>query len=85
MSIGIGRVITITLLLSATACSADKSDGQSASSSSQSTGSAALGSTWADAGKMPDLFSGMWMTFSAMDEDKDPEEMVEFLNKKDGR
>ena len=26
----------------------------------------ALGSTWADAGKMPDLFSGMWMTFSGM-------------------
>ena len=23
-----------------------------------------LGSSWADAGKMPDLFSGMWMTFS---------------------
>ena len=23
-----------------------------------------LGSTWADAAKMPDLFSGMWMTFS---------------------
>lgn len=25
-----------------------------------------LGSTWADAAKMPDLFSGMWMTFSSM-------------------
>ncbi|MDB6012468.1 MAG: hypothetical protein JWL65_4718 [Gammaproteobacteria bacterium] len=27
-------------------------------------GASPLGSTWADAGKMPDLFSGMWMTFS---------------------
>jgi hypothetical protein len=25
-----------------------------------------LGSTWADADKMPDLFSGMWMTFTPM-------------------
>jgi len=25
--------------------------------------SAALGSTWADAAKLPDLFTGMWMTF----------------------
>jgi hypothetical protein len=27
-------------------------------------GASPLGSTWADAAKMPDLFSGMWMTFS---------------------
>jgi len=26
----------------------------------------ALGSTWADAAKMPDFFTGMWMTFSGM-------------------
>jgi hypothetical protein len=37
------------------ACSADNAGGQSG----------ALGSAWADAGKMPDLFSGMWMTFSS--------------------
>jgi len=30
-----------------------------------------LGSTWADAGKMPDLFSGMWMTFSGFVEGDD--------------
>jgi hypothetical protein len=64
MSIRTGRVTTIMLLLSGMACSADKAGGQSAGNSSQSTGSAALGSTWADAAKMPDLFSGMWMTFS---------------------
>jgi hypothetical protein len=28
-----------------------------------------LGSTWADAGKMPDLFSGMWMNTSSFTED----------------
>jgi hypothetical protein len=38
------------------ACSAEKAGGHSE----------ALGSAWADAGKMPDLFSGMWMTFSSM-------------------
>jgi hypothetical protein len=27
---------------------------------------AALGSTWADAAKMPNFFTGMWMTYSAM-------------------
>ena len=49
----------IMLLLSGMACSAEKAGGQSG----------ALGSAWADAGKMPDLFSGMWMSFSAMIED----------------
>jgi hypothetical protein len=49
-------VTIIMVSLSATAFSAEKAESQSA----------ALGSTWADAGKMPDLFSGMWMTFSGM-------------------
>jgi len=55
MSIRSAGVVTIMLLLSGTAFSADKAGGQSE----------ALGSNWADAGKMPDLFSGMWMTFSS--------------------
>jgi hypothetical protein len=53
------------LLLSVTASAADKAGGQSASKSLQGTGSPALGSTWADAAKMPDLFTGMWMTMSS--------------------
>jgi hypothetical protein len=48
--------VPMMLLLSATAYSADTTGNRSAP----------LGSKWADAEKMPDLFSGMWMTFSAM-------------------
>jgi hypothetical protein len=55
MSIRTGSVVVILLLLSGMACSADKAVGQSG----------ALGSAWADAGKMPDLFGGMWMTLSS--------------------
>jgi len=55
MSIRNGSVLTILLLLSAVVCSAEEAGG--------GTGSAALGSTWADAAKLPDLFTGMWMTF----------------------
>ena len=54
MSIRNASVLTIMVLLSGMAFSAENDAGQSE----------ALGSTWADAGKMPDLFSGMWMTFS---------------------
>jgi hypothetical protein len=56
MSIRSASVVTLMVLLSGTAFSAEKAESQSA----------ALGSSWADAGKMPDLFSGMWMTFSGM-------------------
>jgi hypothetical protein len=56
LSIRTGSVLTILLFLSGMACSAEKVGG--------STGSGALGSTWADASKMPDLFTGMWMTLS---------------------
>jgi hypothetical protein len=52
MSIRSGSVLTILLLLSGIASSAE-TDG-------------ALGSSWADAAKMPDLFSGMWMTMGGM-------------------
>jgi len=55
MSIRTGTVMTIGLLLSGMAGSADQAVGQSG----------ALGSSWADAAKMPDLFSGMWMTLSS--------------------
>jgi hypothetical protein len=56
MSIRSASVVTLMVLLSGTAFSAEKAESQSAG----------LGSSWADAGKMPDLFSGMWMTFSGM-------------------
>ena len=56
MSIRGAGVVLIMSLLGGMACSAETAGGQSA----------ALGSTWADAGRMPDLFSGMWMTFSNM-------------------
>ena len=66
MSVRTGSVVAVVLLLSGAGCSADKPGVQSASAPSRSTSSAALGSTWADASTMPDLFSGMWMTFSGM-------------------
>src|ERR1039457_4237792 len=56
MSIRSGSVVLIMSLLSGMACSAETAGGQSG----------ALGSTWADADRMPDLFRGMWMTFSNM-------------------
>src|ERR1039458_3190417 len=56
MSIRSASVVLIMSLLGAMACSAETAGGQSG----------ALGSTWADAGRMPDLFTGMWMTFSNM-------------------
>ena len=58
MSIRSGSVVTILLLLSGMACSAETAGAQSG----------ALGSTWADAAKMPDLFTGMWMTRGGMTE-----------------
>jgi hypothetical protein len=56
MSIRTGGIAAVALLLSAMACSAAESAG----------GSGALGSTWADAAKLPDFFTGMWMTRSGM-------------------
>jgi len=56
MSMRTGIVATILLLPSGMAGSADQAGGQSG----------ALGSSWADAARMPDLFTGTWMTFSGM-------------------
>jgi len=60
------RVKTTLVLLSGMACLAGQASGQSASNPSQITGSGTLGSSWADAARMPDLFSGMWMTMGGM-------------------
>jgi hypothetical protein len=57
MSIRKASVMTILLLLGGAAGSAEKAGG-------------ALGSSWADASKLPDLFTGMWHTPSAMVEAK---------------
>jgi hypothetical protein len=56
MSVRIGSVGALVLLLSAMGCSA--------SDAPPSAGTAALGSTWADASKMPDLFTGSWWSFA---------------------
>ena len=55
MSIRTGCFVAISLLLSGMA-----------SSQQAGTQSGALGSSWADAAKMPDLFSGQWQTRAAM-------------------
>jgi hypothetical protein len=59
MSIRNGSVVTIAFLLSGMACAAETAGSHSG----------ALGSTWGDASKMPDFFSGMWMTLGGMVED----------------
>jgi len=59
MSIRTSSVVTILLSLSGLAYSADKAP-------TPAPGTAPLGSTWADAARMPDFFAGMWMTYSAM-------------------
>ena len=64
MSIRTGSVLTSVLLVGLTACSGGKPASQGTGSASQGGGTAPLGSTWADAEKMPDLFTGMWMSFS---------------------
>jgi hypothetical protein len=56
MSIRTASAATILLLVSGAACSADTAGAQGG----------ALGSGAGDAVKMPDLFSGMWMTFTPM-------------------
>jgi hypothetical protein len=55
---------TITLLLGGLACAADAPGGQAASTALEPAGPAAPGSGPADAAGMPDLFSGMWMSYS---------------------
>jgi len=66
MIIRTGSVAAVLLLLGGAASSAESAAGQGATSAPQGAGSGALGSTWADAAKMPDLFTGTWMTFTGM-------------------
>jgi hypothetical protein len=58
-------LLTIVLSLGATACSRDNAASSGPQAAARSTGATAMGSTWADAERMPDIFSGMWMTFSS--------------------
>jgi len=66
MSTRLVNVITIMSLLSVAACSSDKTDASKAAASSSASTVAPLGSTWTDVGKMPDFFSGMWMSLNPM-------------------
>jgi len=59
-----GSVMTIMLLVSGLACPADKARELAAGTSLADPGEPALGSGPADAARMPDLFSGMWASFS---------------------
>jgi len=58
MPIRTGSVVAVMVLLGGAAGSAENTSG-------------ALGSTWADASKMPDLFSGMWMSISSFVESEE--------------
>ena len=64
MSMRTGSFMTVVLLLSAMACSADRVSGQTPSKSVESIDAPTLGSGPADMARMPDLFSGMWMSYS---------------------
>jgi len=66
MSIRTKRVVVLGLMLGGIACLASGASAQNASDTPQGAGSGALGSRWADAAQMPDLFSGMWMTMGGM-------------------
>jgi hypothetical protein len=86
MSVRNASVVTLMLLLGVAGCSADKAGptakvaGQGANNSSPGTGSPAAAAAWAEAARMPDLFTGMWMTFSGMVE-ADPKLNVPFTAK----
>jgi hypothetical protein len=64
MSIRFASVVALVLSLGAAGCSADKAGVLGTGNSPQGAGPHATGSAWADVATMPDLFSGMWMTFS---------------------
>ncbi len=74
------RDIPVILLLGAAACVSAGASSQNASGSAPSASAGALGSSWADAAKMPDLFTGMWMTFTPMT-DVDPRLNVPYTKK----
>jgi len=54
------NVVTIMSLLGVAVCTSDKAE------ASSGAGAAPLGSTWTDISKMPDFFSGMWMSLNPM-------------------
>jgi hypothetical protein len=66
MSIRTGSIVALTLLLSGTVYSSVQA--QTASTSAPKGGSLPLGSNADDLVKMPDLFNGMWMSFSGFSE-----------------
>jgi hypothetical protein len=66
MSTRLVNVVTIMSLLGVAACSSDKTDASKAAASSGAGTSAPLGSAWTDVSKMPDFFSGMWMSLNPM-------------------
>jgi hypothetical protein len=55
----------ILLLACALACPAGSAMAQSAAGATRSAASGVLGSAWADAARMPDLFTGTWWNFSS--------------------
>src|ERR1022692_2527012 len=61
-SSGVTGVVGMLCLLSFTAGA--QADDQNSAASARDNGASPLGSTWADAAKMPDFFTGMWMTVS---------------------
>ncbi|EIZ80904.1 hypothetical protein WSK_0587 [Novosphingobium sp. Rr 2-17] len=59
--------LCITALLAGSAFSAAQAQAPGGAPPPQpANASSGLGSTWGDAAKMPDVFTGMWMTFSSM-------------------
>jgi hypothetical protein len=66
MSTRLVNVVTIMSLLGVAACSSNKTDAPKADASSGAGTTAPLGSAWTDISKMPDFFSGMWMSLNPM-------------------
>lgn len=62
----IKKGLRIAILLAGSASSAAYS--QEANRAPAAVETSSLGSTWSDAARMPDLFTGMWMTFTPMTE-----------------
>jgi hypothetical protein len=73
-------VVAILLLTSGMTHAADGASIQGTGNASRSSGMNGLGSTWADAAKMPDLFTGTWWNFASFVEG-DPKLNVPFTPK----